>query len=553
MFFDWMVLPRTSPRVSSSFPLIVSVVTKIIFFTTPDFFDSFRQNVDGYADERQKDEAAHHLKKDRHGDQQAERQIAEKPEHQKGRDNGGRNELFSLQETASFLSAAAFFQREQPFLDVQSARVAGQGTVFAHHPVAGHEDGHGVPVVGHAHRPAGLWIAEPCGDLPVGTGLAVGDFAKRRPVGALEGRALQRKRQIKRAPLPGEIFGQLPRGPPEQGRLRLRVALRLFAAQEEEGADAPPVLGDADRPEGGFGVQDLFQCVASQQSIKGCLGCFQGFCRPVGDALPSARPAGQHGVGGVVRRRAPQGGGPAGRGVAVGAAAGAGVVRADVDAFAAAAGGALAGVLRGLDGAAEDPAHKLRVDAGRVPDAEGRQVDRLRAGKEGEAVPRRDLPEAPGHIQALRTGHLAVGAARVAVGVDEAEDATFGRALQRAAERLEAFQMPCRGIPPVHHDGIVPPDDPFGAEPPGERPKGADELLLWGQAGFRPRPVGGQRELEIKRVARRFDPRESVQHGGGVLCPKDDAVDRFGRKRDAAQLAGVMRVRHQDEALREAV
>ena len=66
-------------------------------------------------------------------------------------------------------------QSQEGLFQLQSAAVAGEGAVRPHHPVAGDEDGNGVIVVGHAHRPEPAGAGHRQGDVPVGADLAPGD------------------------------------------------------------------------------------------------------------------------------------------------------------------------------------------------------------------------------------------------------------------------------------------------------------------------------------------------------------------------------------------
>ena len=55
---------------------------------------------------------------------------------------------------------------QQPFLALQPAAIARQRAIGPNHPVAGHHDGNGIAAIGKAHRPHGIGIAQPLGQLP---------------------------------------------------------------------------------------------------------------------------------------------------------------------------------------------------------------------------------------------------------------------------------------------------------------------------------------------------------------------------------------------------
>jgi len=77
--------------------------------------------------------------------------------------------------------------------------------------MAGHDDGDGVRSVGRAHRARRARLAQLQSKLAVRAGFAVGDAEQRVPDPKLERCAAQTERQLKRAPGPREVLGELPR------------------------------------------------------------------------------------------------------------------------------------------------------------------------------------------------------------------------------------------------------------------------------------------------------------------------------------------------------
>ena len=83
-------------------------------------------------------------------------------------------------------SGGAALQAEQRLLHFQAAGVAHQLAVGADDPVAGDHYSNWVPVIGHPYGPAGVGVAHCGGDLFIGSGLPIGDFAQRLPYTLLE-------------------------------------------------------------------------------------------------------------------------------------------------------------------------------------------------------------------------------------------------------------------------------------------------------------------------------------------------------------------------------
>ena len=97
-------------------------------------------------------------------------------------------------------------------------------------------------------------------------------------------------------------------------------------------------------------------------------------------------------------------------------------------------------------------------------------------------------------------------------------------------------------------NGVVPPNDPFRADHPGEPLKGRDDhIVLAGDSRLRIRTVGGHGHLKIVGVA--FQLREPLQHRCRILRPEHDAVHRVRRQFDTADLFWVHGIAGTDIAL----
>ena len=83
--------------------------------------------------------------------------------------------------------------------------------------VTGDQNGKGIGTVGHAHRPKALRTAHRPGNIPVGAGLAPGDFKQRVPHLPLEGSALGAQGEIEGFPRSAQIFQNLRPSPFQQG------------------------------------------------------------------------------------------------------------------------------------------------------------------------------------------------------------------------------------------------------------------------------------------------------------------------------------------------
>src|SRR6185437_4399048 len=84
-------------------------------------------------------------------------------------------------------------QAQKEPLAVQAARVPGQAPAGADYPMTGHDDADRVPPVGVPDRLRGTGVAKFGRELPVGTGLPVGDLGQQGPDLPLERRAAWRE------------------------------------------------------------------------------------------------------------------------------------------------------------------------------------------------------------------------------------------------------------------------------------------------------------------------------------------------------------------------
>src|SRR4051812_9589044 len=74
--------------------------------------------------------------------------------------------------------------------------------------MAGHDYGHGIPVVSHTDRAKSLWSTDYACDLGVASGFAIRNCEQCLPTGALKIRATEIQRKIELAPRAREVFFQ---------------------------------------------------------------------------------------------------------------------------------------------------------------------------------------------------------------------------------------------------------------------------------------------------------------------------------------------------------
>ena len=110
-------------------------------------------------------------------------------------------------------------------------------------------------MVGHAHRPAGLGLADGPGNLPIGAHLPIGDGLQGLPHLQLEGRPPGRQGQRERPALPGEIRPQLAGGLLQQ---RGRALLPAGAGPKVQPREGAVFLGECQLPHWGGEHQPVF-------------------------------------------------------------------------------------------------------------------------------------------------------------------------------------------------------------------------------------------------------------------------------------------------------
>lgn len=101
--------------------------------------------------------------------------------------------------------------------------------------MTGHQNAHGVVVVGHTHGPAGFGTACHGSHFGIAAGLPVGNLQQGRPYPFLERGTVQRQWNVEFLPQPRKIFVQFPGGAVQQltigGRFRDGVTYKVDAAQ----------------------------------------------------------------------------------------------------------------------------------------------------------------------------------------------------------------------------------------------------------------------------------------------------------------------------------
>ena len=103
------------------------------------------------------------------------------------------------------------FKVEQLALDVETAAVTAQGAARCDHPMAGDDDGHGIPVVRHADGAVGVRVADGLSDIAVTAGLAVGNFEQCAPAAELEVGSAKIERERELATIAREVFVEFPK------------------------------------------------------------------------------------------------------------------------------------------------------------------------------------------------------------------------------------------------------------------------------------------------------------------------------------------------------
>ena len=123
---------------------------------------------------------------------------------------GREKELSTRRITAGgrLLNRERAFQRQQFALDVESPAVAAQRSIRGNHPMAGNNDGDGIPIIRQPHSPEPLRTAHRASDVGIGAGLAIGDGQQRIPAGKLKGSSAQLERNSKLATLAGKVLAQ---------------------------------------------------------------------------------------------------------------------------------------------------------------------------------------------------------------------------------------------------------------------------------------------------------------------------------------------------------
>jgi hypothetical protein len=122
------------------------------------------------------------------------------------------------------MNSTCAFQVKQGAFSIETASVAGQGTVGAHHAVAGHHDGQWVSPNGSSHCAHGFWAANCCSHGLVTAGFTRCNLAQCLPDDLLKCCAVaQVKRQVELRAPPGKVLRQLQCRP-----LQHRVVGSLF-------------------------------------------------------------------------------------------------------------------------------------------------------------------------------------------------------------------------------------------------------------------------------------------------------------------------------------
>src|SRR6187399_2723518 len=106
----------------------------------------------------------------------------------------------------------ALLEVEQLTFALQAAAVAGEVTVRADDPVAGHDDADRILAVGQAHGSRRGRVPDAFGQFAVGNLFTVRDPAQLCPHRALKGRAAEPEVQFEFPPLAREILGELVDG-----------------------------------------------------------------------------------------------------------------------------------------------------------------------------------------------------------------------------------------------------------------------------------------------------------------------------------------------------
>src|SRR5579872_864931 len=101
-------------------------------------------------------------------------------------------------------------QLEQPALGGEAAAVAAEGAIGGDHAMAGHHNGHGIVMIGHADGPKSARLSHRARDFGVGAGFTERNAEQRLPAAALEVGAAQVQTKAELAPPAGKVLFQLP-------------------------------------------------------------------------------------------------------------------------------------------------------------------------------------------------------------------------------------------------------------------------------------------------------------------------------------------------------
>jgi hypothetical protein len=153
--------------------------------------------------------------------------------------------------------------RQKPTFSLDAASVTGESAIGADDAVAWHDDSDRVRAVGEPHCSDSPWLADSPRELPVGTRLAAGDFAKRLPYRSLEPGARRGHRQVfDRRQVAGKV-GEERRRQPARVRRRREGRSSLFGVEaklptqarvagiETNGSKAPLLVGYESEPADG--------------------------------------------------------------------------------------------------------------------------------------------------------------------------------------------------------------------------------------------------------------------------------------------------------------
>ena len=234
-------------------------------------------------------------------------------------------------------------------------------------------------------------------------------------------------------------------------------------------------------------------------------------------------------------------------GIAILASIQATIVNADINAGHTAAFFPLILILGQRQGLADDSFQQVTVDAMTVADAKPGQINGLCAGFQRKVVLPGDIRKAACQLVNFGLSKGSKLLAQMTVQIYKANDTFIGVTGEPLRQFLEVMDMICCGVLGCQNDGIIPPDNSLWANLLGEVLKSWDDYIVFaGDTCFQILAVGIQGELKVKWVA--VQQVKLVQHGGGVLRPKHDAVHHIRGKRNAADLFGIHRIAGADKA-----